>query len=100
MFGTGESTIVSIPDEYTYLLLSPFTADLSYSFVNGINSANAIFDDLLHSATNVPFVSYDEEFLKILGTNPSIRLVQERETNFAAEAGVWIKDRNEVWYIK
>ncbi|KAJ5990337.1 lactonohydrolase [Penicillium canescens] len=59
---------------------------------------NTTVNDLLQSAAHMPFISYDDEFLDILGPSPSIKLVQERESNFAAEAGVWIKGRNEVWY--
>ncbi|KAK1624872.1 hypothetical protein BDP81DRAFT_464261 [Colletotrichum phormii] len=73
------NSIVSIPYELTYLLPPPFHGNLFHSFVNGTNTSNASTNELLQSATNAPFISYDDD-------------------NFAGEAGVWISDRNEVWY--
>ncbi|KAL3481476.1 hypothetical protein BJX99DRAFT_253400 [Aspergillus californicus] len=92
------NNIVSIPYELTYLLPSRFNGDISRTFVNGTNTSSSSIDCLLQSAAHAPFIAYDEEFLAILGPNPSAELIDERETNFAAEAGVWISERNEVWY--
>lgn len=90
--------IFSIPYELTYLLPSRFNGDISYSFVNGTNTSDPSVNSLFKSAIHAPFISYDDEFLALLGPNPSVKLIDEREANFAAEAGVWISERNEVWY--
>ncbi|KAJ0318061.1 hypothetical protein COL5a_010808 [Colletotrichum fioriniae] len=92
------NSIVSIPYELTYLLPPPFDGNLFHSFVNGTNTSDASTNELLQSAIRAPFISYDDEFLALLGQNPAIELIEERPGNFAGEAGVWISDRNEVWY--
>ncbi|KAK0370763.1 hypothetical protein CLIM01_11873 [Colletotrichum limetticola] len=67
-------------------------------FVNDTNPSDALTNELLQSAPKAPFISYDDEFLALLGQNPAIELIEERPGNFAGEAGVWISDRNEIWY--
>ena len=91
------NSIVSIPYELTYLLPSRFDGNVLYSFVNGTNTSDASIDATFQSAAVAPFILFDDEFLGILGQNPPIELVEEREDNFAGEAGVWISERNEVW---
>ncbi|KAK1528699.1 lactonohydrolase [Colletotrichum costaricense] len=93
-----DTSIVSVPYELPYLLPSPFHGNLFYSFVNGTNTSDALTNELLQSATKAPFISYDDEFLALLGQNPAIELIEKRPGNFAREAGVWISDRNELWY--
>ncbi|KAL2878725.1 hypothetical protein SGCOL_005950 [Colletotrichum sp. CLE4] len=90
--------IVSIPYELKYLLPPPFHGSLFHSFVNGTNTSDASTNEILQFATKAPFISYHDEFLALLGQNPVIELVEEGPGNFAGEAGVWVSDRNEVWY--
>ncbi|KAI9041932.1 SMP-30/gluconolactonase/LRE family protein [Aspergillus affinis] len=92
------NSIVSIPYALTYLLPSRFNGDISFTFINGTHTSDPSVNSLLESATYTPFISYDEEFLSLLGSNPTVELIDEREANFAAEAGVWIRERSEVWY--
>ncbi|KAF7928654.1 uncharacterized protein EAE98_005710 [Botrytis deweyae] len=94
----NSSTVVSIPTEYTYLLPAPFEGNPAFSFLNSTTTSDEDVNTLLQSAKTAPFVSYDNEFLALLGPNPSANLVEERALNFAGEAGVWLKERNEVWY--
>lgn len=89
--------IISIPKEYTYLLPDSFDGSIFNSFIQGTVTADQHITSLFQAAANAPFISYDVEFLTLLG-NPKIDLVEERTSNFAGEAGVWIKSRNEVWY--
>ncbi|KAM3538654.1 hypothetical protein ARSEF1564_008440 [Beauveria bassiana] len=91
-------TIVSIPNEYTYLLPAPFEGNLFHSFVNSTNTSDPSINALFHSAKTAPFISFDEEFLGMLGPEPVAELIEERQANFAGEAGVWLKERNEVWF--
>lgn len=94
----GVNNLMHIPTELTYLLPSPFDSELTYSFVNGTRTSDPQVNELLASARDVPFISFDEEFDALLSQNPKITLVDQRRTHFAGEAGVWIPERNEVWY--
>ena len=96
---SSSNTVVSIPQEYTYLLPTGYTGDTNYTFVNGTKTSNDSINSLLEQASKAPFISYDQEFLDILGPNPEIKLVEERPGNyFAYEMGVWVPERNEVWF--
>ncbi|KAH0439218.1 hypothetical protein CcaCcLH18_03013 [Colletotrichum camelliae] len=46
---------------------------------------------------NVASIPYELTYL-LLGPNPEPTLIDQREENFAGEAGVWVSERNEVWY--
>ncbi|KAH6644198.1 hypothetical protein C7974DRAFT_467871 [Boeremia exigua] len=96
-FAQANNSIVSIPYELTYKL-PEFNGSIFHSFVNGTQTADPEVNSLFKSATQVPFISFDDEFLALLGSNPDPVLIEERQSNFAGEAGVWIKERNEVWY--
>jgi len=95
---TANSSIVSIPYQYTYLLPDGFANNVNESFVNGTSTSNSSVNSLLKSAATAPFISYDDSFLDILGSSPQPRLIQQRDTLFAYEAGVWVPERNEVWF--
>ena len=92
-------TVVSIPYEWTYLLPS-FEGQLSYSFANGTTTTNASYNDLLRQASQAPFISYDDEFLDLLGPSPQITFVERRPEDqpFAYEGGVWIPEKNFMWF--
>ena len=88
---------ISIPPELTYLLPPQYSGALQQGFVN-TNTTDKSYNKLLAAAQASPFVSYDQEFLDIIGPNASLKLIAERSTPFAGEAGVWVPDRNEVWF--
>lgn len=90
--------LVSVQPELTYLLPSPFDSELTHSFVNGTITQDAETNALLTSARHSPFISFDKEFDTLLGENTIVTLIDQRTTHFAGEAGVWIPERNEVWY--
>ncbi|KAF5495056.1 hypothetical protein CGCS363_v009325 [Colletotrichum siamense] len=89
--------VVSIPYELTYLLPGPFEGSIFGAFVDG-NSTSDDTNTIFAVAKKAPFISYDDEFLALLGPNPEPTLIDQREENFAGEAGVWLSERNEVWY--
>ncbi|EQB48638.1 hypothetical protein CGLO_12118 [Colletotrichum gloeosporioides Cg-14] len=89
--------VVSIPYELTYLLPGTFEGSIFNAFVTG-NSTSDETNALFAAAKKAPFISYDDEFLALLGPNPEPTLIDQREENFAGEAGVWVSERNEVWY--
>jgi gluconolactonase len=93
----ASNAIVSIPPGLTYLLPPLYSGALQQGFVN-TNTTNKSYNKLLAAAQASPFVSYDEEFLDIIGPNASLKLIAERSTPFAGEAGVWVPNRNEVWF--
>ncbi|KAI9666277.1 MAG: hypothetical protein M1821_004212 [Bathelium mastoideum] len=93
------ASTVLVPYEYTYLLPSGYSGDLNLTFVNGTKTGNDTIDSLLHSASQAPFIAYDQEFSDILGANPATQLIEQRPSDdFAYEAGVWVPERNEVWF--
>ncbi|KAI9710567.1 MAG: hypothetical protein M1820_002703 [Bogoriella megaspora] len=91
-------SIISIPSESTYLLPDGFQGDYNFTFANGTKTSNDSLNSLLQAASQAPFISYDPEFSNILGANPTTQLVQQRADPFAHEAGVWVPERNEVWF--
>lgn len=40
----------------------------------------------------------DSEFLSIIGQNATAQLIASRNIDFAFEAGIWVPERNEVWF--
>src|ERR1700760_953328 len=86
----ASNTVVSIPQEYTYLLPDGFKGNSNYTFANGTHTSSNHINSLLESASKAPFISYDQEFLDILGSNPEVKLVAERNNDFAYEMGVWV----------
>ncbi len=96
----ANASIVSIPAEYQYLLPNGFTGNTNYTFVNGTHTSSSKINDLLALAKKAPFISYDPEFDAILGSNPEVKLVAEGpgDNYFAYEMGVWVPERNEVWF--
>ncbi|KAF7882796.1 uncharacterized protein EAF02_006159 [Botrytis sinoallii] len=94
---TSINITVSIDPESTYLILPNYHGNISQSFVD-TQTSNANLSVLLTSAKSSAFISYDLEFLKLLGTNPTITLIAQRNYSFANEAGIWVPDRNEVWF--
>jgi gluconolactonase len=93
----ASNAIVSIPPELAYLLPPQYSGELQEAFVN-TNTTNKADNNLLAAAQAAPFVSYDPEFLDIIGKTPTLKLLAERKLAFAGEAGVWDPDRNEVWF--
>jgi gluconolactonase len=91
------NTIVSLSPTLTYLL-PPFQEDLASLFVNGTHTNNDTINKELAVAAAAPFISYSKEFSDIIGNDAKIELVEKRDTFFAFEAGVWLPDRNEVWF--
>lgn len=100
--GTANASIISVPYQYTYLLPEPFTGNVNYTFVNGTRTPqNKTVDSLLQTAAKTPIISYSNEFHSIFGSNPEVKLIQNRTAEndtFAYEAGVWVPERNEIWF--
>lgn len=88
---------VHINPELTYLLPPNYVGNLATGFID-TNTTNTTENLLLASAQKAPFIVYDPEFESIIGTNPTLKLVAERDTPFAGEAGIWVSDRDEVWF--
>ncbi|KAF7946595.1 hypothetical protein EAE96_009590 [Botrytis aclada] len=91
------STSISIDPESTYLILPDYHGNINQSFLD-TETNNVNLSVSLTSAKSNAFISYDPEFLKLLGKNPTATLIAQRNDSFANEAGIWVPDRNEVWF--
>ena len=89
--------IVSISPELTYLLPPTYSGNLEQGFVD-TNATDAAVNTAFPKAQRAPFIAYDPEFAAILGPNATLNLVAERDSPFAGEAGIWVPNRNEVWF--
>ena len=92
-----DNATISLNPEWTYLLPPGFQGDASEAFLQTI-SYNPQIDEDFTRARLAPFVSYDQEFLDLLPENALLQLVAEKPYPFANEMGVWVWDRNEVWF--
>jgi gluconolactonase len=90
--------IAHIPHKLTYLLPCKFDGSIAQTFVTSTSTSDPKVNNILKSARDKPFISYDDDFLALLGPDPKPELIEERDSNFAGEAGVWIPERDEVWY--
>lgn len=95
------SNIASIEEEKAYLLTPTFSGNDTSSFnswTTTTTTTNASLNRVLHGTQNASFIMYDQEFLSIVGTNSSFKLIEQRDDAFAAEGGAWAWDRDEVWF--
>lgn len=94
-------TGISIPSNYTYLLPEPYMGNLSLNFID-TNTSSSTVNNLFAQARKATYIAYDDEFLDILGSNPTIELVPNstRTVDYAYEAGVWVSDHNQVWFTE
>lgn len=88
---------VSIDSKLTYLLSPGFDGSITANFIDTVTS-DPTAAQLFSAAKNASFISYDPEFLRIIGENPSMQLIAQREELFADEAGVWVPEKNQVWF--
>jgi gluconolactonase len=97
LFTAAQNATVSIPSLYAYNLPNPVQGNITQDFVDTPVNDPTI-SALLSKAQSAPFIAYDPEFISILGTNASLQLAAQRPNAFAEEAGVWVPNRNEVWF--
>ncbi|KAK5079359.1 hypothetical protein LTR64_002218 [Lithohypha guttulata] len=95
---TPVNKTISVPFKLTYLLPRRFEGNIFDTFTHATSTSDSAVNDLSKAATQAPCISYDDAFVDIVGPGPFIKLIEEREQNFAGEAGVWIPERDEVWY--
>lgn len=103
-----DNRIVSLPYEYTYLLPDGFEGvipqatnigNVTSTFVNSTITENETIANALADAATAPFISYSDEFLELLGSNPAIELIEDRPGEyFAFEGAIWIPNRRQVWF--
>lgn len=91
------SVIVSIPSTLTYSFPAGFFGNVSENFIDTVTN-DSTTAGLLSAAKNASFVSYDQEFLQIIGKSPSLKLIAQRTDPFAVEAGIWVPEKNQVWF--
>jgi gluconolactonase len=93
----SENASVSIDSTLTYCLLPEFQGNVTENFID-TSTTNVTTSNLFASAKNAVFISYDQEFLDIIGPNPSLKFIEQRNYSFANEAGIWVPDRDEAWF--
>ncbi|OCK82016.1 hypothetical protein K432DRAFT_441903, partial [Lepidopterella palustris CBS 459.81] len=93
----AQSELISIPPQYTYLLPNTFNGTITEPFVD-ITTKNTTIDTLLAAAKNATFISYDPSFNLLLGPNPHADIIATSTLPSFFEAGVWVPERNEVWF--
>ena len=95
------STVAHVSPEHAYLLTPSFTGgevDSINTWTATTNTTDSALNSALRAASNASFISYDDQFLAIVGTNSSFNLVDQRPGDWAAEGGAWAWDRDEVWF--
>lgn len=91
-------TGIFIPAEYAYLLPTRYQGNISDNFID-TSTSDASINKLLASARKSAYYSLDQEFHDILGPNPTIKEVDPVSGGvYAEEAGMWIPEKNEVWF--
>ncbi|KAK5122308.1 hypothetical protein LTR85_004219 [Meristemomyces frigidus] len=91
------ASAVQLDSSTTYLLPMNFHENVSEPFLS-TKAGSPNSTARLKAAANVPFVAFDQEFLDLLPPNASLKLVANASYPFADEMGVWVWDRNEVWF--
>ena len=97
MIANANITGVSIPIELTYLLPQSYQGNSNASFLN-TQTKNDTINGILGVARNATFYAFDQEFFSIVNTSSSVRTIALDSPNIAHEGGVWVHDRNEVWF--
>lgn len=97
----SSSSVVRLPEEWLYLLPQPFNSSIRYSWLNSTTTGNESINDALEKANQARFVSYSDDFSKMVGSNPKVSTIKcpPGAPECAFEAGVWIPDNDEVWFM-
>ncbi|KAH6671341.1 hypothetical protein B0J14DRAFT_485267 [Halenospora varia] len=88
---------VFIPPELGYLLPTSYNGSINANFID-TTTRNTSINALLLAARNATFYVYDQEFYSILGPSPATRIITYGTPDTSHEAGVWLPDRNEIWF--
>jgi hypothetical protein len=88
--------IVSIDAQLAYRILPDFEGNVTDNFID-TGTSNTTTSALFAFARNATFISYSSHFLSLIGSNPSLQLVEQRNY-FPNEAGIWVPPLNEVWF--
>jgi hypothetical protein len=81
--------IFSIDAQLTYLILPDFEGNVTDNFID-TSTSNTTTSALFAFARNAAFISYSSDFFSLIGSNPSLHLVEQRNYSFANEAGIWV----------
>ncbi|CAK3814130.1 Hypothetical predicted protein [Lecanosticta acicola] len=97
----SSSAVVRLPSEWLYLLPQPFNSSIRYSWLNSTTTSNQTINDALARANQARFVSYSDEFSNFVGSDPNVSTINcpPGAPECAFEAGVWIPDSDEVWFM-
>lgn len=90
---------VSLPANFSYLLPRSFNGNIASNFADTTTSDSQV-NGLMTRAQNASYISFDNEFIDIVGTNGTVQELNggDQPREFAYEAGIWVYDHNEVWF--
>jgi len=80
---------VGVPASYTYKLNSAFSANASNPFVQ-TQVSNGTIASALSGAAQKAFISFDQEFLTMLGSDPQVDQIASAEGGRFYETGAWV----------
>ncbi|KAL1898010.1 hypothetical protein Sste5346_003868 [Sporothrix stenoceras] len=87
-----------LDSEYTHLLPLPFEGNLTRDFLDGTALENQTVAAVLANAQKSAFVSYDDEFTRLIGS-ATLDLIVPDAPFPNGEAGIWVPDLNQVWFV-
>ena len=95
---TSLTSSARLAPQDTFLLPRPFSANATQGFVDTTFSGDTSLQEEFAAAQTAAFVTYEPDFDSIIGSSPRAEIVASYSTPTAYEAGVWLPDRNEVWF--
>ncbi|KAK3116635.1 hypothetical protein LTR53_002810 [Teratosphaeriaceae sp. CCFEE 6253] len=100
---TAQSNLTAqVPAQDTYLLPRPFDSTFNEPFVDTtFGNHTSAASRAISTARNASFIAYDDEFLRIIGSDPAVRLLatsSNENVSFAFEGGIWVPETNQVWF--
>lgn len=92
------ANLTIVNNEYTHLLPLPFEGNLTRDFLDGTSLENQTVASALANAKKTVFVSYDDEFTRLIGS-ATLDLIVADAPFPNGEAGIWVPDLNQVWFV-
>ncbi|KAK9763511.1 hypothetical protein K7432_009735 [Basidiobolus ranarum] len=88
----SNSKVVEIGPDYN-VLSEPFSREVDEPF-SKTKSGSKTFENIGEAA----FIVYNKRFYDIIGTQPNLTVVAEKDFSFAHEAGIYVEKTNEIMF--
>ncbi|CAJ2505164.1 Uu.00g125580.m01.CDS01 [Anthostomella pinea] len=95
------TTLTAAQSNLTAQVPAQDTYQLPRSFNSSFDNHTSAASQAIAAARNASFVSYDEDFLRIVGDDSKVRLLatsSNEKVSFAFEGGIWVPETNQVWF--